>query len=77
MSKTKNYHTATRESQVAAIEAEHIAPAVMASLLEWAGYEYLGAYGQAGWMRTQIPSGPAQLTVKGACWLLKPNTRQP
>lgn len=41
MSKTKQYHDATRETLVAAIEAEHIDPAVMASLLEWAGYEYL------------------------------------
>lgn len=66
MSKTKHYHDATRESMVAAIEAEHIDPAVMASLLEWAGYEYLEAHGQTGWMRTHTPSHQAQLTVKGA-----------
>lgn len=41
MSKTKHYHDATRETLVAAIEAEYIDPTVMASLLEWAGYEYI------------------------------------
>lgn len=66
MSKMKNYHDATRETLVAAIEAEHIDPAVMASLLEWAGHEYLEVCGQTGWMHTHTPSRPAQLTVKGA-----------
>ncbi len=66
MSKTKNYHDATRDTLVAAIEAEYIDPAMMASLREWAGYEYLEVCGQTGWMRIHTPSRPAQLTVKGA-----------
>jgi hypothetical protein len=66
MSKTKQYHDATRETLVAAIEAEHIDPAVMVSLLEWAGYEYLEMYGQSGWMRTHIPNHRMHQSVKGA-----------